>query len=119
MFVRGLQAAYNQYTPALGIHIPHGDILLFGLCCGQIMFAFLLSPETIPREYSNWIQNASGVQAFTVAANRTAVRNNFISPSPIDRALKSVPLTAKNKASLENILVKIEGGWKPDYHIPW
>jgi hypothetical protein len=54
MFVRGLQGAYNQYTPRFGIHIPHGDLLLFGLCCGQIMFAFLLSPETIPREYNSW-----------------------------------------------------------------
>ena len=54
MFVRGLQGSYNHYTPRYGIHIPHGDILLFGLCCGQIMFSFLMSPETMPREYINW-----------------------------------------------------------------
>lgn len=54
MFVRGLQGTYNSYAPVVGINIPHGDVLLFGLCCGQIMFAFLLSPETIPREYNNW-----------------------------------------------------------------
>ena len=52
--MRGLQGTYNHYTPRYGIHIPHGDVLLFGLCCGQIMFAFLMSPETMPREYINW-----------------------------------------------------------------
>ena len=54
MFVRGLQASYNQYAPQYGIRIPHGDLLLFGACCGQIMFAWLLSPETIPHGYSKW-----------------------------------------------------------------
>ncbi len=54
MFVRGLQGSYNLYTPQLGIHIPHGDVLLFGACCGQIMFAWLCSPETIPKEYDRW-----------------------------------------------------------------
>lgn len=54
MFVRGLQASYNQYTPRYGIHIPHGDLLLFGACCGQIMFAWLVSPETIPHAYNRW-----------------------------------------------------------------
>ena len=54
MFVRGLQGSYNLYTPRFGIHIPHGDILLFGACCGQIMYAWLCSPETIPKEYNDW-----------------------------------------------------------------
>lgn len=54
MFVRGLQASYMQYAPKLGIHIPHGDVLLFGLCCGQIMWAWFLAPETIPRDYRAW-----------------------------------------------------------------
>lgn len=54
MFVRGLQGSYNLYAPRLGVRIPHGDVLVFGLCCGQIMYAWLVSPETIPREYSAW-----------------------------------------------------------------
>jgi hypothetical protein len=54
MFVRGLQGSYNQYTPRLGIHVPHGDVILFGLCCGQIMFSWLFNPETMPVEYNRW-----------------------------------------------------------------
>ena len=58
MFVRGLQGSYNLYTPRFGIHIPHGGILLFGACCGQIMYAWLCSPETIPKEYNDWYPNS-------------------------------------------------------------
>lgn len=54
MFVRGLQGAYNLYTPQYGIHIPHGDLLVFGACSGQIMFSFLFNPETMPKEYNTW-----------------------------------------------------------------
>lgn len=54
MFVRGLQATYNACSQRTGFSIPYGDILVFGLSCGQIMFAFLLSPETIPPEYNSW-----------------------------------------------------------------
>lgn len=54
MFVRGLQATYNAYSQRTGFKVPGGELLVFGLACGQIMFAFLLSPETIPPEYNAW-----------------------------------------------------------------
>jgi hypothetical protein len=54
MFVRGLQASYNLYAPHIGVDIPYGDILVFGFCCGQIMYSWLLSPDTIPPEYRAW-----------------------------------------------------------------
>ncbi len=54
MFVRGLQASYNTFSLRTGFEIPYGDLIVFGFCCGQIMFAFLMSPETIPVEYNSW-----------------------------------------------------------------
>lgn len=66
MFVRGLQASYNSLALAHDWSVPYGDMLVFGFCCGQIMFAFLLSPETIPAEYNNWY--VSGGPAETGAA---------------------------------------------------
>ncbi|WVF69152.1 hypothetical protein IAT40_003927 [Kwoniella sp. CBS 6097] len=113
MFVRGLQASYNQYTPRFGIHIPHGDLLVFGACCGQIMFAWLLSPETIPREYSAWILQASRVPDFAVMANRTAVRSRTIDPKQVHRALAHKAITPTNRKSLEQFLLKLKDGFKP------
>ncbi|OCF43564.1 hypothetical protein I317_02582 [Kwoniella heveanensis CBS 569] len=113
MFVRGLQALYNQYTPRFGIHVPHGDLLVFGACCGQIMFAWLLSPETIPREYSAWILQASRVPDFAVMANRTAVRNRMIDPKQVHRALAHKAITPTNRKSLEQFLLRLKDGFKP------
>ncbi|KAL0255686.1 hypothetical protein I308_100493 [Cryptococcus tetragattii IND107] len=114
MFVRGLQASYNQYTPRFGIHIPHGDLLLFGACCGQIMFAFLMSPETIPKEYNNWILAASRVPSFAILANRTQVRQGYIQDALVQEALNYKGITATNRRRLENVLQKIRGGQQPD-----
>ncbi|WRT67803.1 uncharacterized protein IL334_004777 [Kwoniella shivajii] len=113
MFVRGLQASYNQYTPRFGIHIPHGDLLVFGACCGQIMFAWLLSPETIPKEYSAWILQASRVPDFAVMANRTAVRQRIIDPKQVQRALAHKAITPSNRKALEQVLLKLKDGWRP------
>ncbi|WWC88699.1 uncharacterized protein L201_003612 [Kwoniella dendrophila CBS 6074] len=113
MFVRGLQASYNQYTPRLGIHIPHGDLLVFGACCGQIMFAWLCSPETIPREYSAWILQASRVPSFAVNANRTLVRQKIIEPIQVQKALEHKAITPANRKALQDILIKLKEGYKP------
>ncbi|KAL7423098.1 hypothetical protein Q5752_002397 [Cryptotrichosporon argae] len=111
MFVRGLQATYNQ----LGFDMPHGELLVFGMCCGQIMFAWLLSPETMPKEYSQWIQGASQVPEHAIIANRTAVRHNLIAPDLVHEALQMMGVTRRNKALLEQMLVRLEQGWRPTY----
>ena len=54
LFVRGLQGSYNALSTQHNIKIPNGAVLVFSLCCGQIMYAFLLRPDTIPPEYSSW-----------------------------------------------------------------
>ncbi|KAJ3555565.1 hypothetical protein NP233_g12179 [Leucocoprinus birnbaumii] len=54
LFVRGLQGSYNSYTTRKGIRVPHGDVLVFTLACGQIMYAFLMRPDTLPRSYRAW-----------------------------------------------------------------
>ncbi|CAE6474779.1 unnamed protein product [Rhizoctonia solani] len=74
IFVRGLQGSYNYWSKLFGIRIPFGDVMVFSLCCGQIMYAFLLSPSTIPRSYRVWIQRASKVPAACVRMNHDLTR---------------------------------------------
>ncbi|KAI9632051.1 uncharacterized protein MKK02DRAFT_21065 [Dioszegia hungarica] len=120
MFVRGLQGSYNQYAPKMGVRIPHGDVLLFGLCCGQIMFAWLLSPETIPREYNKWILSAFRGPECAVLANRTAVRQGIIEPAHIQMALDHKHVTPGNTVRLRRFLemAKEGQGWKVPATIP-
>jgi hypothetical protein len=68
---RGLQGSWNSYTKKRNIRIPYGDVLVFSLAyvfvrffstqlidrqtrCGQIMYAFILRQDTLPRSYSTW-----------------------------------------------------------------
>ncbi|KIJ57278.1 hypothetical protein M422DRAFT_219181 [Sphaerobolus stellatus SS14] len=74
LFVRGLQGGYNEFATRHNIKIPFGPVIVFSLCCGQIMYAFMLRPDTIPRGYSEWIQMASKTAPNTVSINRDLVR---------------------------------------------
>ncbi|KAN0061441.1 hypothetical protein ACQY0O_006288 [Thecaphora frezii] len=66
LFVRGLEGSYNVAHSKGLINIPHGAVLCFGLACGQIMHAWLTTPDSLPGSYRNWITRAS--QATPIAA---------------------------------------------------
>ncbi|CAD6930523.1 unnamed protein product [Tilletia controversa] len=61
LFVRGLEGSYNVMHAKNWISIPHGAVLVFGIACGQIMYAWLHAPDTLPRSYVAWITQASHV----------------------------------------------------------
>ncbi|WVO12586.1 hypothetical protein L204_100191 [Cryptococcus depauperatus] len=102
----------SSYTPRMGLHIPYGDLIVFGACCGQIMFAFLMSPETIPKEYYSWIRSASRVPEFAIQANRSLVRNNIIDENMAQKALDYKLITPSNRRQLKVVLQQIRDGAK-------
>ena len=61
LFVRGLEGSYNVAHERGLINIPYGAVITFGLACGQIMWAWLEAPDSLPRGYRNWITRASQV----------------------------------------------------------
>ncbi|KAJ9477669.1 hypothetical protein PHBOTO_001240 [Pseudozyma hubeiensis] len=61
LFVRGLEGQYNVAHDRGLINIPYGAVIVFGLACGQIMWAWLEAPDSLPRGYRNWITRASQV----------------------------------------------------------
>lgn len=58
VFVRALQGVYHRLAKE-GLHIPHGDVILFGLACGQIMYSWVASPALLDKSYFAWITSAS------------------------------------------------------------
>ncbi|KAI0080505.1 hypothetical protein K474DRAFT_1657632 [Panus rudis PR-1116 ss-1] len=100
MFVRGLQGSYNAFSQKHGIHIPHGDVMVFGLCCAQIMYAFLLRHDTLPKGYLNWIFAAAKVPREAVMINKDLVREGTFKLSDIDRVLNRKDITPHNRAEL-------------------
>ncbi|RXK37632.1 hypothetical protein M231_05108 [Tremella mesenterica] len=114
LLVRGLQASYNQYTPQFGIHIPYGALLVFGLCSGQIMYSWLLNPETMPKEYNTWIGAASQLPPYAVVANRTIEKLGVLESSIVQRALSHESVTPTNATILRSIAERLKLGWQPD-----
>ncbi|KAI0684187.1 hypothetical protein BC835DRAFT_1310648 [Cytidiella melzeri] len=100
LFVRGLQGSYNAFSTKHNFKIPHGDVIVFSLCCGQILYGFLLRPDTLPRAYVHWIQEAGKIPKECVAMNRDLVRDHVFKLSDINTLISRADITAANHADL-------------------
>jgi len=108
MFVRGLQGTYNGFTKKRGIHVPYGAVWVFSLCCAQIMYAFLLRPDSIPPAYNNWIQQASRVQRPTISVNRGLVREGRFNPADLQDLVDWKRSTPSNRSSMQERLYRAQ-----------
>lgn len=68
---RALQCAYNtakrkQYWHFWGSDWRYGDALLFALASAQVMYAYVMRPQTLPPEYFRFIQNTGPVELETL-----------------------------------------------------
>ncbi|KAK4052186.1 hypothetical protein OIV83_002481 [Microbotryomycetes sp. JL201] len=111
MLVRGLQGYYNMAASRGWINIKHGDVLLFGLACGQIMYSWLLAPEALPSGYRRWITHASKVPEPVLPLNLAASRHHKFEP---DLARKTIywknGATPRNAALVESYARAAEQG---------
>ncbi|TEB23706.1 hypothetical protein FA13DRAFT_1797750 [Coprinellus micaceus] len=80
MFVRGLQGSYNAFAAARNFSIPYGDVIVFSLCCGQIMYGWLLRRDTLPKSYTSWITTASKLPAEAPKINHDLLRYHKYNP---------------------------------------
>ncbi|EPS58646.1 hypothetical protein M569_16167, partial [Genlisea aurea] len=84
LLARVAQCAYNSAKSKnkfhlWGSHWSHGDTLLFSLGCAQVMYAFIMRPETLPKSYQDFIQKTGPVAAPAYKAVRECCRG-----SPVD-----------------------------------
>ncbi|TRM67404.1 hypothetical protein BD626DRAFT_395126 [Schizophyllum amplum] len=101
LFVRGLQGSYNSVASRTGFKVPHGEVLLFSLACGQIMYAWLMRPEALGMGYANWISQASKVPVAAPRIHRQLLgRESFNGFADIDKIVSRKDITPENVASL-------------------
>ncbi|KAF8760001.1 peroxisome organization [Rhizoctonia solani] len=91
------------------VRIPFGDVMVFSLCCGQIMYAFLLSPTTIPRSYRVWIQRASKVPTACVRMNHDLTRTGKFNIEDIKELISWEKTTPANK---DRLMARLEAATK-------
>ncbi|KAJ7229186.1 hypothetical protein GGX14DRAFT_417016 [Mycena pura] len=110
VFVRGLQGTYNTYSERWGFSIPYGAVVVFSLACGQIMYAFFMRPDTLPRSYVNWIQEASKASADSFIFNRKAVQEHSYDMEALDRIIARPDVTPANTSSLSLLRERVLAG---------
>ncbi|PIA30997.1 hypothetical protein AQUCO_05300077v1 [Aquilegia coerulea] len=98
LLARVAQCAYNSAKSKnkfhlWGSHWSHGDSLLFALACAQVMYAFVMRPESLPKSYQDFIQKTGPVAKPVYKAVRDNCRG-----LPVDLVALSAYLS-KTKAS--------------------
>jgi len=104
LFVRGLQGWYNMLHARGLVHVPNGDVLLFGAACGQIMLAWLNRPDSLPGGYRRWITNASRVPPPVLPIDLALMSRKAVPYDEVVRLSNWRRITPANKAYLERWL---------------
>ncbi|TYH24299.1 hypothetical protein ES288_A03G081200v1 [Gossypium darwinii] len=99
LLARVAQCAYNSAKSKnkfhfWGSHWRHGDSLLFSLACAQVMYAFVMRPESLPKAYQDFIQKTGPVAAPVYKAVRENCRG-----APVNVASISAYLSSRGKAN--------------------
>ncbi|PRQ59716.1 putative transmembrane protein [Rosa chinensis] len=79
LLARVAQSAYNSAKSKnkfhfWGSHWRHGDSLLFSIACAQVMYAFVMRPESLPKSYHEFIQKTGPVAQPVYKAVRECCR---------------------------------------------
>ncbi|CAB4271151.1 unnamed protein product [Prunus armeniaca] len=79
LLARLAQCAYNSAKSKnkfhfWGSHWRHGDSLLFSIACAQVMYAFVMRPESLPKSYQEFIQKTGPVAQPVYKAIRECCR---------------------------------------------
>ncbi|KAF9907226.1 hypothetical protein EC991_011216 [Linnemannia zychae] len=74
MFIRSMQGVYNAGKYRGQFSFRHGDAFLFAIGSAQVMYAYTMHPDTIPKEFFNFMVKTARVPAEALAFNRARVR---------------------------------------------
>ncbi|XP_037477005.1 uncharacterized protein LOC119354380 [Triticum dicoccoides] len=83
LLARLAQCAYNSAKSKnrfhfWGSHWRHGDALLFSVASAQIMYAFVMRPESLPKSYRDFIQKTGPVAEPVYKAVRDSCRGGHV-----------------------------------------
>ncbi|XP_028804276.1 uncharacterized protein LOC114759284 [Neltuma alba] len=103
LLARLAQCAYNSAKAKnkfhlWGSHWRHGDSLLFAIACAQVMYAFVMRPESLPKSYQDFIQKTGPVAEPVYKAVRDNCRG-----FPVDVVSLSAYLSGKGKSGYSKL----------------
>ncbi|KAK9049793.1 hypothetical protein SSX86_031238 [Deinandra increscens subsp. villosa] len=95
LLARLAQCGYNSAKSKNKFHLwgsswRHGDSLLFALSCAQVMYAFVMRPESLPKSYQDFIQKTGPVAKPVYKAVRECCRGSPIDVASLSSYLSTV-----------------------------
>lgn len=83
LLARLAQCAYNSAKAnnkfhLWGSHWRHGDTLLFSIACAQVMYAYVMRPETLPESYLEFIVKTGPIAKPVLKAVRESCRGETV-----------------------------------------
>ncbi|KMT12311.1 hypothetical protein BVRB_5g102530 [Beta vulgaris subsp. vulgaris] len=104
LLARLAQCAYNSAKSKnkfhfWGSHWRHGDSLLFALSSAQVMYSFIMRPESLPKSYQEFIQKTGPVAAPVYKAVRDCCRGSSVDVASLSAYLSSTGV--QDSVSLE------------------
>ncbi|KAI9592829.1 hypothetical protein BDF19DRAFT_450255 [Syncephalis fuscata] len=96
-FVRALQASYDSLHARNLISIPYGGAMLFMAAGSQVMYAYLMKPNTLPRDFYQFMVKAARVPDPILRYNAQNVITGHVDPA------KGLELVKRYKGTAGNI----------------
>jgi len=75
--------------------------MVFSFACAQILYAFLLRPDTLPRSYITWINQAGKITPECVKMNRDLVRQGLFDLADVKSMINGNDITPTNRSTLQ------------------
>lgn len=100
LFVRGLQGSYNAFASKHNFHIPNGEVVMFCLCCTQIVYALFARPDTLPRSYTTWLITASGAPSNALKMVQDINQTGAFDVQDLNKILTREDVIPANKVTL-------------------
>jgi hypothetical protein len=110
-FMRAMQAGKNALKQRDLFSFTHGDTLLFSVAAASIMYAYTMYPDTIPKEYYNWIIVHGRVPKALVEMNRenTLLRKTWDITNSLKILDQHNPPTLQNRTKFIEYFGKFNG----------
>jgi hypothetical protein len=96
VFCSAKHAGYLQRL----LPLPHGDAALFILSSAQVMYAYVMRPETLPRSYWNFIVKTGPVHPTVLSAVRANCRGGVVDTTAVNAFVKKTVDAANTRTQL-------------------
>ncbi|KAL7747544.1 hypothetical protein RI367_007141 [Sorochytrium milnesiophthora] len=104
MSMRALQAIYNMLKSRDMFHFPLGDSLLFVCSCAQIMYSYILYPQTLPPEFYSFMINMAKIPRYVLQINRESIRGGPVDVQAFLDWMGKKPMTAAVRRYMSSLL---------------